>query len=70
MEEVVIRKFVYEDSSYIIVLCGVVEVCFLYQLRCCVVGFLCSDKMVVLFIKVGKMCLVVGEICYKVQELQ
>ncbi|XP_006863305.1 PREDICTED: small G protein signaling modulator 2 isoform X2 [Chrysochloris asiatica] len=70
MEEAVTRKFVHEDSSHIIALCGAVEACLLHQLRRRAAGFLRSDKMAALFTKVGKTCSVVGEICQKVQELQ
>nr|XP_051680464.1 small G protein signaling modulator 2 isoform X2 [Oryctolagus cuniculus] len=70
MEEAVTRKFVHEDSSHIIALCGAVEACLLHQLRRRAAGFLRSDKMAALFTKVGKTCPVVGEICHKVLELQ
>ncbi|KAM7069484.1 small G protein signaling modulator 2 isoform 2-T2 [Molossus nigricans] len=70
MEEAVTRKFVHEDSSHIIALCGAVEACLLHQLRRRAAGFLRSDKMAALFTKVGKTCPVAGEICHKVQELQ
>ncbi|KAM4844418.1 small G protein signaling modulator 2 isoform 4-T4 [Thomomys bottae] len=70
MEEAVTRKFVHEDSSHIIGLCGAVEACLLHQLRRRTAGFLRSDKMAALFTKVGKTCPVAGEICHKVQELQ
>ncbi|XP_045840661.1 small G protein signaling modulator 2 isoform X2 [Meles meles] len=70
MEEAVTRKFVHEDSSHIIALCGAVEACLLHQLRRRTAGFLRSDKMAALFTKVGKTCPVAGEICHKVQELQ
>uniref|UniRef100_A0A8D1RFK5 Serine racemase n=1 Tax=Sus scrofa TaxID=9823 RepID=A0A8D1RFK5_PIG len=70
MEEAVTRKFVHEDSSHILALCGAVEACLLHQLRRRAAGFLRSDKMAALFTKVGKTCPVAGEICRKVQELQ
>ncbi|XP_021093725.1 small G protein signaling modulator 2 isoform X4 [Heterocephalus glaber] len=80
MEEAVTRKFVHEDSSHIIALCGsgaiflcgpgAVEACLLHQLKRRAAGFLRSDKMAALFTKVGKTCPVAGEICHKVQELQ
>uniref|UniRef100_A0A4W2DKF7 Small G protein signaling modulator 2 n=1 Tax=Bos indicus x Bos taurus TaxID=30522 RepID=A0A4W2DKF7_BOBOX len=70
MEEAVTRKFVHEDSSHILALCGAVEACLLHQLRRRAAGFLRSDKMAALFTKVGKTCPVAGEICHKVQELQ
>ncbi|KAL1779949.1 small G protein signaling modulator 2 isoform X1 [Sigmodon hispidus] len=70
MEEAVTRKFVHEDSSHIIALCGAVEACLLHQLRRRTAGFLRSDKMAALFTKVGKTCPVAAEICHKVQELQ
>ncbi|XP_019506088.1 PREDICTED: small G protein signaling modulator 2 isoform X2 [Hipposideros armiger] len=70
MEEAVTRKFVHEDSSHIIALCGAVEACLLHQLRRRAAGFLRNDKMAALFTKVGKTCPVAGEICHKVQELQ
>ncbi|KAM9209674.1 small G protein signaling modulator 2 isoform 3-T3 [Dugong dugon] len=70
MEEAVTRKFVHEDSSHIVALCGAVEACLLHQLRRRATGFLRSDKMAALFTKVGKTCPVAREICQKVQELQ
>ncbi|XP_057630834.1 small G protein signaling modulator 2 isoform X2 [Chionomys nivalis] len=70
MEEAVTRKFVHEDSSHIIALCGAVEACLLHQLRRRAAGFLRSDKMAALFTKVGKTCPMAAEICHKVQELQ
>ncbi|KAF4012205.1 hypothetical protein G4228_004046 [Cervus hanglu yarkandensis] len=70
MEEAVTRKFVHEDSSHILALCGAVEACLLHQLRRRTAGFLRSDKMAALFTKVGKTCPVAGEVCRKVQELQ
>ncbi|NP_001361617.1 small G protein signaling modulator 2 isoform 2 [Mus musculus] len=70
MEEAVTRKFVHEDSSHIIALCGAVEACLLHQLRRRAAGFLRSDKMAALFTKVGKTCPVAEDICHKVQELQ
>ncbi|XP_036264365.1 small G protein signaling modulator 2 isoform X5 [Pipistrellus kuhlii] len=78
MEEAVTRKFVHEDSSHIIALCGAgflcglgaVEACLLHQLRRRAAGFLRSDKVAALFTKVGKACPVAGELCHKVQELQ
>lgn len=66
MEEVVICKFVYEDSSYIIFFCVVVEVCVLYGFWWWVVGFLCSNKIVVFFMKVGKSFLLVEDLSCKV----
>ncbi|KAM5274591.1 small G protein signaling modulator 2 isoform 2-T2 [Ctenodactylus gundi] len=70
IEEAVTRKFVHEDSSHIIALCGAVEACLLHQLKRRAAGFLRSDKIAALFTKVGKTCPVAGEICNKVQELQ
>ncbi|XP_029468392.1 small G protein signaling modulator 2 isoform X2 [Rhinatrema bivittatum] len=70
MEEAVTRKFVHEDSSHIIALCGVVEACLLHLLKRRAAGFLRSDKIAALFTKVGKTCATAGDICRKVQELQ
>ncbi|XP_067394123.1 small G protein signaling modulator 2 isoform X2 [Emydura macquarii macquarii] len=70
MEEAVTRKFVHEDSSHIIALCGVVEVCLLHMLKRRAAGFLRTDKVAALFTKVGKTDAVAGDICKKVQELQ
>ncbi|XP_007177528.2 small G protein signaling modulator 2 isoform X3 [Balaenoptera acutorostrata] len=70
MEEAVTRKFVHEDSSHVLTLCGAVEACLLHQLRRRAAGFLRSDKMAALFTKVGKTCPVAGEVCHKVQEVQ
>ncbi|XP_051491583.1 small G protein signaling modulator 2 isoform X3 [Apus apus] len=70
MEEAVTRKFVHEDSSHIIALCGVVELCLLHMLKRRTAGFLRTDKVAALFTKVGKTCAAAGDICKKVQELQ
>ncbi|XP_069083131.1 small G protein signaling modulator 2 isoform X2 [Pleurodeles waltl] len=70
MEEAVTRKFVHEDSSHIIALCGVVEACLLHMLKRRTAGFLRSDKVAALFTKVGKTCATASDICKKVQELQ
>ncbi|XP_074968836.1 small G protein signaling modulator 2 isoform X18 [Phalacrocorax aristotelis] len=70
MEEAVTRKFVHEDSSHIIALCGVVEACLLHMLKRRAAGFLRTDKVAALFTKVGKTYAVAGDICKKVQELQ
>ncbi|XP_069729867.1 small G protein signaling modulator 2 isoform X5 [Phaenicophaeus curvirostris] len=69
MEEAVTRKFVHEDSSHIIALCGVVEACLLHMLKRRAAGFLRTDKVAALFTKVGKTYAIAGDICKKVQEL-
>ncbi|KFR09501.1 Small G protein signaling modulator 2, partial [Opisthocomus hoazin] len=70
MEEAVTRKFVHEDSSHIIALCGVVEACLLHMLKRRAAGFLRTDKVAALFTKIGKTYAVAGDVCKKVQELQ
>uniref|UniRef100_A0A8B9Q782 Small G protein signaling modulator 2 n=1 Tax=Apteryx owenii TaxID=8824 RepID=A0A8B9Q782_APTOW len=70
MEEAVTRKFVHEDSSHIIALCGVVEACLLHMLKRRAAGFLRTDKVAALFTKIGKTYAIAGDICKKVQELQ
>ncbi|XP_073472794.1 small G protein signaling modulator 2 isoform X1 [Aquarana catesbeiana] len=70
MEEAVTRKFVHEDSSHIIALCGVVEACLLHLLKRRAAGFLRSDKVAALFMKVAKTCATAADICKKVQDLQ
>uniref|UniRef100_A0A8B9G7B6 Small G protein signaling modulator 2 n=1 Tax=Amazona collaria TaxID=241587 RepID=A0A8B9G7B6_9PSIT len=70
MEEAVTRKFVHEDSSHIIALCGVVEACLLHMLKRRAAGFLRTDKVAALFTKVGKTYAIAGDICKKVQDLQ
>ncbi|XP_078278703.1 small G protein signaling modulator 2 isoform X1 [Rhinoraja longicauda] len=70
MEEAVTRKFVHEDSSHIIGLCTMVEACLLYLLKRRAAGFLRSDKVAALFLKVGKIYPVARELCAKVHELQ
>ncbi|XP_041936959.1 small G protein signaling modulator 1 isoform X2 [Alosa sapidissima] len=70
MEEAVTRKFVHEDSSHIISFCAVVEACVLHGLRRRAAGFLRSNKLAALFVKVGKMLAPAEELCRKVQELE
>ncbi|XP_077168753.1 small G protein signaling modulator 2 isoform X3 [Paroedura picta] len=69
MEEAVTRKFVHEDSSHVIALCGVVEACLLHLLKRRAAGFLRTDKIAALFTKVGKTYDVAAEICKTVQDL-
>uniref|UniRef100_A0A8D2LS15 Small G protein signaling modulator 2 n=1 Tax=Varanus komodoensis TaxID=61221 RepID=A0A8D2LS15_VARKO len=69
MEEAVTRKFVHEDSSHVIALCGVVEACLLHMLKRRTAGFLRTDKIAALFTKVGKTYDVANDICRKAQEL-
>ncbi|CAM4728667.1 unnamed protein product [Leuciscus chuanchicus] len=70
MEEAVTRKFVHEDSSHIFSFCGVVEACVLHGLKRRAAGFLRSNKLAALFMKVGKMFPPAEELCRKVQELE
>ncbi|XP_063002832.1 small G protein signaling modulator 2 [Elgaria multicarinata webbii] len=69
MEEAVTRKFVHEDSSHVIALCGVVEVCLLHMLKRRAAGFLRTDKIAALFTKVGKTYDVASDVCRKAQDL-
>ncbi|XP_024910762.1 small G protein signaling modulator 2 isoform X3 [Cynoglossus semilaevis] len=68
MEEAVTKKFVHEDSSHIIALCTAIEACLGHLLKRRAAGFLRSDKIAALFIKVGKASDIAGEVCRKVQE--
>uniref|UniRef100_A0A8C1HL89 Small G protein signaling modulator 1-like n=1 Tax=Cyprinus carpio carpio TaxID=630221 RepID=A0A8C1HL89_CYPCA len=68
MEEAVTRKFVHEDSSHIFSFC--VEACVLHGLKRRAAGFLRSNKLEALFMKVGKMFPAADELCRKVQELE
>ncbi|KAA0704311.1 Small G protein signaling modulator 1 RUN and TBC1 domain-containing protein 2 [Triplophysa tibetana] len=70
MEEAVTRKFVHEDSSHIFSFCGVVEACVLHGLKRRAAGFLRSNKLASLFMKVGKMFPPAEELCRKVHELE
>uniref|UniRef100_A0A8C1MT47 Small G protein signaling modulator 1b n=1 Tax=Cyprinus carpio TaxID=7962 RepID=A0A8C1MT47_CYPCA len=70
MEEAVTRKFVHEDSSRIFSFCGVVEACVLHGLKRRAAGFLRSNKLAALFMKMGKMFPPAEELCRKVQELE
>uniref|UniRef100_A0A4W4FK04 Small G protein signaling modulator 1b n=1 Tax=Electrophorus electricus TaxID=8005 RepID=A0A4W4FK04_ELEEL len=70
MEEAVTRKFVHEDSSHIISFCAVVEACVLHGLKRRAAGFLRSNKLAALFMKVGKIFAPAEELCIKVQELE
>uniref|UniRef100_A0A3B3SJT3 Small G protein signaling modulator 2 n=1 Tax=Paramormyrops kingsleyae TaxID=1676925 RepID=A0A3B3SJT3_9TELE len=68
MEEAVTKKFVHEDSSHVIALCGTVEACLGHQLKRRAAGFLRSDKIAALFTKVGKAHATAADVCRKVQE--
>nr|XP_061803895.1 small G protein signaling modulator 1-like [Nerophis lumbriciformis] len=70
MEEAVTRKFVHEDSSHIVSLCAAVEVCVLHGLKRRAAGFLRSNKIAALFMKVGKSFAPAEELCKKAQELE
>lgn len=49
---------------------GVVEACVLHGLKRRAAGFLRSNKLAALFMKVGKMFPPAEELCRKVQELE
>ncbi|XP_052610973.1 small G protein signaling modulator 1 isoform X2 [Peromyscus californicus insignis] len=70
MEEAVTRKFVHEDSSHIISFCAAVEACVLHGLRRRAAGFLRSNKIAALFMKVGKGFPPAEELSRKVQDLE
>ncbi|XP_038869829.1 small G protein signaling modulator 1-like [Salvelinus namaycush] len=70
MEEAVTRKFVHEDSSHIVSFCAAVEACVLHGLKRRVAGFLRSNKIAALFMKVGKSFTPAEELCRKAQELE
>uniref|UniRef100_A0A671XCB5 Small G protein signaling modulator 1 n=1 Tax=Sparus aurata TaxID=8175 RepID=A0A671XCB5_SPAAU len=68
MEEAVTRKFVHEDSSHIVSFCAAVEACVLHGLKRRAAGFLRSNKVAALFMKVGKSFAPAEELCRKAQE--
>ncbi|XP_048370842.1 small G protein signaling modulator 1 isoform X2 [Sphaerodactylus townsendi] len=70
MEEAVTRKFVHEDSSHIISFCAAVEACVLHGLKRRAAGFLRSNKIAALFMKVGKSFPPAEELSRKVQDLE
>nr|XP_054325747.1 small G protein signaling modulator 1 isoform X4 [Pongo pygmaeus] len=70
MEEAVTRKFVHEDSSHIISFCAAVEACVLHGLRRRAAGFLRSNKIAALFMKVGKNFPPAEDLSRKVQDLE
>uniref|UniRef100_A0A3Q3XIT1 Uncharacterized protein n=1 Tax=Mola mola TaxID=94237 RepID=A0A3Q3XIT1_MOLML len=70
MEEAVTRKFVHEDSSHIVSFCAAVEACVLHALKRRAAGFLRSNKVAALFMKVGKNFAPAEELCKKAQELE
>ncbi|XP_071260024.1 small G protein signaling modulator 1 isoform X3 [Salvelinus alpinus] len=70
MEEAVTRKFVHEDSSHIVSFCAAVEACILHGLKRRAAGFLRSNKIAALFMKVGKSFAPAEELCRKAQELE
>ncbi|XP_054466792.1 small G protein signaling modulator 1 [Anoplopoma fimbria] len=70
MEEAVTRKFVHEDSSHIVSFCAAVEACVLHGLKRRAAGFLRSNKIAALFMKVGKSFVPAEELCRKAQELE
>uniref|UniRef100_A0A673YF49 Small G protein signaling modulator 1 n=1 Tax=Salmo trutta TaxID=8032 RepID=A0A673YF49_SALTR len=70
MEEAVTRKFVHEDSSHIVSFCAAVEACVLHGLKRRAAGFLRSNKIAALFMKVGKSFAPAEELCRKAQELE
>ncbi|XP_074525759.1 small G protein signaling modulator 1 isoform X2 [Halichoeres trimaculatus] len=70
MEEAVTRKFVHEDSSHIVSFCAAVEACVLHGLKRRAAGFLRSNKIAALFMKVGKSFAPAEELCRKAQEVE
>ncbi|KAF7240703.1 Small G protein signaling modulator 1 [Varanus komodoensis] len=70
MEEAVTRKFVHEDSSHIISFCAAVEACVLHGLKRRAAGFLRSNKIAALFVKVAKSFPPAEELCRRVQSLE
>uniref|UniRef100_A0A7N8YCY9 Small G protein signaling modulator 1a n=1 Tax=Mastacembelus armatus TaxID=205130 RepID=A0A7N8YCY9_9TELE len=66
----VTRKFVHEDSSHIVSFCAAVEACVLHGLKRRAAGFLRSNKVAALFMKVGKSFAPAEELCRKAQELE
>uniref|UniRef100_A0A8C8S9J1 Small G protein signaling modulator 1 n=1 Tax=Pelusios castaneus TaxID=367368 RepID=A0A8C8S9J1_9SAUR len=70
MEEAVTRKFVHEDSSHIISFCAAVEACVLHGLKRRAAGFLRSNKIAALFMKVGKSFPLAEDLSKKVQDLE
>ncbi|KAJ8286089.1 hypothetical protein GJAV_G00034420 [Gymnothorax javanicus] len=70
MEEAVTRKFVHEDSSHIVSFCAAVEACVLHGLKRRAAGFLRSNKIAALFMKVGKSFPPAEELCRKAQSLE
>uniref|UniRef100_A0A8C4HHK7 Small G protein signaling modulator 1a n=1 Tax=Dicentrarchus labrax TaxID=13489 RepID=A0A8C4HHK7_DICLA len=66
--EAVTRKFVHEDSSHIVSFCAAVEACVLHGLKRRAAGFLRSNKIAALFMKVGKSFAPAEELCRKAQE--
>ncbi|XP_048677325.2 small G protein signaling modulator 1 isoform X5 [Caretta caretta] len=70
MEEAVTRKFVHEDSSHIISFCAAVEACVLHSLKRRAAGFLRSNKIAALFMKVGKSFPLAEDLSRKVQDLE
>ncbi|KAM4815721.1 small G protein signaling modulator 1-like [Thomomys bottae] len=70
MEEAVTRKFVHQDSSHISSFCAAVEACVLHRLRRWAAGFLRSNKIAALFMKVGKSFPPAEELSRKVQDLE
>ncbi|XP_034094244.1 small G protein signaling modulator 1-like, partial [Gymnodraco acuticeps] len=70
MEEAVTRKFVHEDSSHIVSFCAAVEACVLHGLKRRAAGFLRSNKIAALFMKVGKNFVPAEDLCRKAQELE
>ncbi|XP_053135895.1 small G protein signaling modulator 1 isoform X2 [Hemicordylus capensis] len=70
MEEAVTRKFVHEDSSHIISFCAAVEACVLHGLKRRAAGFLRSNKIAALFMKVGKSFPPAEVLSRKVQDLE
>uniref|UniRef100_A0A3Q3GEP3 Small G protein signaling modulator 1a n=1 Tax=Kryptolebias marmoratus TaxID=37003 RepID=A0A3Q3GEP3_KRYMA len=68
MEEAVTRKFVHEDS--ILFSFSAVEACVLHGLKRRAAGFLRSNKIAALFMKVGKSFPPAEELCRKAQELE
>nr|CAB3266034.1 small G protein signaling modulator 1 [Phallusia mammillata] len=70
MEEAVTKKFVHEESTQVLRLCGTVETCLLDGLRRRIAGFLRINKIASLFTKVGKSLPEVGQLVAKIEDVE
>lgn len=70
MEESVTRKFVHEDSSTVVSLCGAVEACLSQGLKRRALGLFKTSSTTALLHKISSQCIEASYVSKKVQDIE